>query len=99
MATTTTSTFLGLDLKDFLKGVVMAVLVPVITIITQSLDAGTLTFNWVSIGIAALSGFLGYLVKNFLTPSSVSIQNITKAEVKAVKEGEAVATIVPKNAN
>lgn len=94
---TTTSSFLGLDLKDFAKGALMAVLVPVITIISQSLEAGTLTFNWVSIGIAALSGFVAYISKNFFTPSSVTIQNVTKDEVKAVKEGESVAKLVPTN--
>ena len=49
----------------------MAILTPVITIIAQSLNAGVLTFDYKAIGIAALSGFVAYLTKNFFTPASI----------------------------
>lgn len=68
----TTSNLFSLNTQDFLKGVLMAVLVPVMTIVTQSLQAGSLTFNWKAIGVAAIAGFVAYLTKNFLTPSSTT---------------------------
>ncbi len=64
----TTSKLFSLNTQDFLKGILMAVLVPVMTIITQSLQAGNLTFDWKAIGIAAIAGFVAYLTKNFFTP-------------------------------
>lgn len=57
----------SLKLRDFLKGALMAILVPVMYVIQSSLDAGELTFKWKQILIAALSGFLAYILKNFFT--------------------------------
>ena len=56
-----------LNLRDFLKGALMAVLVPVLYIVQTSLDAGELTFNWKQITIAAIAGFTSYLLKNLFT--------------------------------
>ena len=64
------SDFLKLNLNDLLKGLLMAVLTPVVVIIQQSLDAGLFVFDWTSIGLAALIGRVAYLVKNFFTPAS-----------------------------
>jgi hypothetical protein len=55
---------------DVLKGLIMAVLTPAVFIIQQTLQNGTLTFNWKSIGMAAVAGGVGYIIKNFLTPES-----------------------------
>lgn len=53
--------------RDFINGLIMAVLVPCVAIVQQSLDAGVLVFNWRTIGLAAISGAVGYLIKNFFT--------------------------------
>lgn len=75
----TTSNLFSLNTQDFLKGVLMAVLVPVMTIVTQSLQAGSLTFNWKAIGVAAIAGFVAYLTKNFFTPpATVSNSPVAK---------------------
>ena len=66
-----TSNLFSLNVQDVLKGGLMAILTPVITIIAQSLNAGVLTFDYKAIGIAALSGFVAYLTKNFFTPASI----------------------------
>ncbi len=63
-----TSNFLSLDWNDFGKGLLMAVLTPVVYVIQQSLELGELTFNWKGIGIAALSGGVAYIIKNLFTP-------------------------------
>lgn len=88
MATaTTTSGPYSLDKKDFLKGLIVAVITPVITIITTSLDAGELVFNWKAIGITALTAGLAYLVKNFLTPPQIVVTDPTPTLVQEAKEG------------
>lgn len=54
---------------DIGKGVVMAILVPALLIVQQSLDKGELTFNWKAIAMAAVAGGVSYLIKNFATSS------------------------------
>lgn len=61
------SKFLSLNWQDVLKGLVMAVLTPAIVIIQQSIESGSFTFDWKSIGVASLAGGFAYLVKNFFT--------------------------------
>jgi hypothetical protein len=61
------SNFLSLNGNDFLKGLLMAVLVPIFTIVQQSLEVGVLTFNWKAIGISAIAGAFSYLTKNLFT--------------------------------
>ena len=50
------SNFLSLNLKDFFKGFLMAILVPALLIVQQRLESGVLTFNWKQIAIASISG-------------------------------------------
>ena len=64
------SSFLSLNTKDFIKGLLLAVLTTVITIIYNSLQAGDLTFDWKSIGTTALTTALAYIMKNLLTNSN-----------------------------
>ena len=65
-----------LNIRDWVKGLLMAVLVPVLYIIQSSLAAGSLTFNFKQIGIAAVSGLVAYLLKNFFTDEVKAAQNI-----------------------
>jgi hypothetical protein len=71
------SKLFSVNMKDFLKGLLMSVLTPVIVIIEQSVSAGSLTFDWKVITLAAIGGFLAYMTKNFFTPPP-----------KEVKQGE-----------
>lgn len=64
------STFLNLNSTDFIKGLVMAVLSTVITIVYQTVEAGSLTFDWKSIGTMALTAALAYIMKNLFTNST-----------------------------
>lgn len=85
-----------LNTKDFLKGLVMAILVPAVLIIQQSLDSGTLVLNWKAILMASISGALAYLMKNFFT-SEPKVENIsvdgyqyTLAQTEAVEEARII---------
>ena len=66
----TNSNLFGLNIADFLKAFIMAVLTPVLVIIQQSFALGVLTFDLKAIGLAALSGGAAYLIKQFLTNSN-----------------------------
>ena len=61
------SKFLSLGLKDFLRGLVMAILAPVFVIAQQSFEAGVFTLDFKVIKIAACAGALAYITKNFFT--------------------------------
>ena len=64
------STFLNFNSSDFLKGLVMAVLSTVITVVYQTVEAGSLTFDWKAIGTMALTSALAYIMKNLFTNST-----------------------------
>jgi len=63
------SNFLSLGMRDFLRGLAMAVLTPVATLIADSIQKGEFTLNWHLVVLSAIGGASAYLVKNFLTPS------------------------------
>lgn len=94
--TTTTSGQFSLNARDFFKGLLIAVLTPVITVIIQSLEAGNLKFDWTAIGVTALSAFLAYIVKNLLAPAQIVITDPHPTSVQAVKEGKAEAKVISK---
>ena len=64
------STFLTLNSTDFLKGLIMAVLSTVITVVYQTVEAGSLVFDWKAIGTMALTTALAYIMKNLFTNST-----------------------------
>jgi hypothetical protein len=64
------STFLNLNSSDFIKGLIMAVLSTVITVVYQTVEAGSLTFDWKAIGTMALTSALAYIMKNLFTNST-----------------------------
>lgn len=64
------SSLFTLNKADFVKGLIIAVLTAVITAIYSTVQTGTLTFDWKSISIVALSAALAYITKNLLTNSN-----------------------------
>lgn len=91
---TTTSKQWTLNAKDFLKGLLIAVIAAVVPVIMDSINEESLTFNWKKIGTVALAAGLAYLLKNLMTPSQIVITNPEMA--KEVKEGDAEVKVVPK---
>jgi hypothetical protein len=63
------STLFTLNTSDFIKGLLMAVLSTVITIAYQTVEAGSLVFDWTAIGTMALTSALAYIMKNLFTNS------------------------------
>lgn len=64
------STFFNLNSNDFIKGLIMSVLSSVITVVYQTVEAGSLTFDWKAIGTIALTSGLAYIMKNLFTNST-----------------------------
>jgi len=69
------SKFLTLNVRDFFKGLVVAVITAILTFAYEALQAGTL-FEMESIkkvGMVALAALIAYLIKNLLTNSQGEI--------------------------
>jgi flagellar biosynthesis protein FliQ len=64
------SSFLTLNTRDFVKGLFIAVITAVITVVYTTIQTGTLSFDWKVISTTALSAALAYIMKNLLTNSN-----------------------------
>ena len=94
MATTAvTSKQFTLSLNDFWKGLLVAVLSPVFTILITSLNAGSLTFDWKAIGGVALASLLAYLMKNFFDTPKIVVTGVNPEMMKSVKEGDTKVSV------
>lgn len=70
----------SLKLNDWLRGLLLAVVVPVLLAVQQSLSEGSLTLNWKQLGMTAVASLVAYLVKNFLTnDTATAVKTIEKA--------------------
>jgi len=59
----------SVDLRDLAKGLILAVIVPVITVILQSVEAGSFKLDWQAIGTTALSALSGYILYKLPQPA------------------------------
>ena len=80
------SSLFSLQTKDFVKGLFIAVLTSVITIVYTSVSAGQLEFDWKTIATTALTSALAYVMKNFVTNSN---DELLKKETKTKEDAEA----------
>jgi len=72
-----------LNWRDFFKGLILAVIVPVLVTIQTSLAAGNVVFDWKAIGISSVAALIGYLIKNFFTNDiPVAEKILTEAKAK-----------------
>ncbi len=55
-----------LNIRDFLKGLVVAVIVPALLAVQQAITNQT-PIDWKLLGGVALASFIGYLIKNFFS--------------------------------
>ena len=68
-----TSGLFKIDWQDTLKGVLVAAIGAIITPISESLNAGILTFDWKHILAGGITAGLAYIVKNFFTSAKVVV--------------------------
>jgi hypothetical protein len=95
--TVVTTKRFNLNVSDWVRGLIVAVVTGPITILLDSLNAGSLTFDWKKIGTVALAAGLSYILKNWLmTPNEITIKNPSTEQVQSVKDGDATAKVVQK---
>ena len=68
----------SINVKDLINSLIAGVVAPVIPIVTESLQAGQLTINWKSIGVAAALGFVTWIAKNFIQPAQTIVTGTTE---------------------
>ncbi len=96
MATVTSSKQFTLNARDIVKGLIMAVILPVLNVIQQSIEAGSFTLDWKRIGLLAAGGFIAYLIKNFLTPAEVVVTGVKNDTIDDIKAGDADVKVITK---
>ena len=65
------SNFLSLNWRDFLRGLVIAILTPVFTTAYDSFLRGEFALNWHLILVSAIGGAGAYLSKNIFTKPDI----------------------------
>lgn len=68
------SKFLSLGWRDFLRGLVMAILTPIFTTAYDSFTKGEFVLNWHLIALSAIGGAGAYLSKNLFTKEDTGKQ-------------------------
>lgn len=61
------SAFARLNVEDFFKGLIVAVLSAVVTFLYNSMESGAVVLNWKAIGTTSLTAALAYIIKNYLS--------------------------------
>lgn len=66
------SKFFAVNMRDLVKGIIVAALTVVVTALATSLQAGQLPSveQWKQIGMMAAAAGISYFLKNFLTNSN-----------------------------
>lgn len=91
-----------LNVRDFLRGLLIAVLTMVIGSLIEMLRKGGFEAVHIKeLGVIALSSGLSYLLKNFFTATEIVVVNPPLKAVQQVKEGTPVVkvgtTTIPTN--
>ncbi len=84
-----TSKQFTVNIRDLLRGGLLAVISAVLTTIQTSLAANTFVMNWKAIGIVATTTLISYLLKNFFEPAK------TIVEFKPPVEQPTTVTVTP----
>jgi membrane protein implicated in regulation of membrane protease activity len=93
---TVTSPFGQIKWKEILEGGIYAAVVPAIEIALSSLDAGELTFNTKAIAVAAISGFLAFMLKKLATPAQLRVKGLDANTLADIKTGKKIVKIEDK---
>lgn len=74
----TTSKLWRFNFADILNGIVVSVLSSVNVTIYELIASGVANVNWTVIGLSAVGGFLGYILKKIMTPKQ-EIRTLTSS--------------------
>lgn len=85
------SKFLGLNVQDFIKSMILTVITSVLSIVYEAIGScGFGCIDWKVVSTVAGTTAIGYLLKNWLSPTQISIQKPSVSAIEAVKEGETI---------
>lgn len=57
----------SVGVKDFVKGLVVAVLSGVLTYVYGAIQGGTFAVDWNQVGVVAVTAGLSYIIKNYIS--------------------------------
>src|SRR5690349_18940619 len=82
-----TSTFGGINVRDFTRGLIIMVLYTALTAIQAAIatDKGFAAVHWDEVLLDTVRAGLAYVILNWLSPAKVMITNPSKEFVEAVK--------------
>ncbi len=63
----------SLRANDFLKGMYVSVIAPIILLILEQFQIGNFSLDWKGLGTLAVTTFFGYLLKNYFSYSRISV--------------------------
>lgn len=87
--TTTTSKRWTLNVRDLLRGLLLSVISGVLTALLPLLQEPDFIFKWKTIGIVAATTGISYLLKNWISPGEIVINNPGAGQIDAIKKGTA----------
>ena len=61
------SVFGSINLQDFFKGLIVAVLTAIVTVLYSTIESGAIVFNVKQLLVTSLSAALAYIIKNYLS--------------------------------
>jgi len=67
--TNTTSGFLSLNTRDWIKGLIVAIVSGIVATVGDSIQKGQFTFDFTTIWHTALAAGIAYMGKNLFTPA------------------------------
>lgn len=73
--------------RDVARGALIAALTSVLTLVLDTVQAGSLTFDWKLIGTTGLTAGVSYLLKNWLEPTRV-VNVITGVQAEGIAQAE-----------
>lgn len=76
-----------LNVRDFLKGIYVSVISPVVALILEQIGVGNFSFNWKELAALALTTLAAYLLKNFFQPTKVIVTDPNPSTLQAAKSG------------
>lgn len=78
--------------RDYFRGLIIATLTAALVVFQAAVDTGSI--NWKQVGMAALAGGLGYLIKNGLLEPTKIITQIPAEKADPVVVTEEIKTLV-----
>jgi hypothetical protein len=90
---TTSSKQFWLGKLDFLRALAVAALAAPLSLVYSAFQAGKFQVDWTGMWHLAVAGGVGYLIKNFLTPSQTTITGAPTGSIVNVTTPAAGATV------